>query len=517
MFGWSWIFFASLVFLGASAAQSASRGLIVELRSSEAADVRSKTFVQLYSESYALVIGNDAYRHWMPLDNAVKDARLVGEELKAHGFEVTLGENLTADQLKEVLEDFYIDRGADKNARLLVWFAGHGATVDGNGYLVPIDAPPPAQVTAFKKKALSLRRFEEYVRAARSKHALGIFDACFAGTIFETSRSQPSPTITLATTKAVRQFLTSGDEGEEVRDDGEFQKLFVRALKGEEPADANRDGYLTASELGQFLHDRIVNLKRGQTPRYGKLRDSDFDRGDFVFEVANAKREGPISVMDQTMYISGDGKLNVRVSPDPSSDKVAELDRGTSLNVTGDVVGKDWYRVRLADGAIGFAWSKRLVTQRLKIRLMDQVMYVTGDGPLNLRSGPDTRYDIIKKLEPGASLDVTGKVIGKEWYRIGLASGKPAFAWSKRLSYQRIEIEEIDLEMYVGGKEKLKVRSGPGTRYDILKILRPNMRVDVTGKVVGKDWFRINADESLQGYVWSKRLSKNQNSAAKQN
>ena len=398
-----------------------------------------------------------------------------------------------------------------------MWFAGHGATVDDNGYLVPIDAPLTAQVTAFKKKALSLRRFEEYAHEAVSKHALGIFDACFAGTIFSNQRSQPSPAITQATTRPVRQFLTSGEEGEKVRDDGEFRKLFVRALKGQEPADANRDGYLTASELGIYLHNRIVNLEHDQTPRYGKLRHSKFDRGDFVFKVANARPAQPISEMDQVMYVSGDGKLNVRLSPDPNSDKLAELGPGTSLNVTGDVVGKDWYRVRLASGKLGFAWSKRLTTQRLEFSLMDQVMYVTGDGVLNLRSGPDTRYGIIKKLAPGASVDVTGKVIGKEWYRIGLVSRKPAFAWSKRLSYQRIEIEEVDLEMYVAGKEKLKIRSGPGTRYDIINLLQPNMRIDVTGRVVGKDWFRINTDQGLQGYVWSKRLSTRANSAAKQN
>jgi hypothetical protein len=213
---------------------------------------------------------------------------------------------------------------------------------------VPVDAPPSSQVTAFKKKALSLRRFDEWVREARSKHVLGIFDACFAGTIFDSRRSQPSPAITLATTRDVRQFLTSGDEGEEVRDDGTFRKLFVRALRGKEPADANHDGYLTGTELGLFLHDRIVNLKLGQTPRYGKLRNPDYDLGDFVFKVAistkpavgkfnlkmkpYAKRTRKITEMDQVMYVSGDGRLNVRVDPVPSGLKVAELDPGNYVD-----------------------------------------------------------------------------------------------------------------------------------------------------------------------------------------
>jgi hypothetical protein len=82
----------------------------------------------------------------------------------------------------------------------------------------------------------------------------------------------------------VRQFLTSGDADQKVSDDGLFRTLFLRALKGEETADANRDGYLTGTELSFYLEDRMINLTQAaQTPRGGKLRDPRFDQGDFVF------------------------------------------------------------------------------------------------------------------------------------------------------------------------------------------------------------------------------------------
>ena len=65
----------------------------------------------------------------------------------------------------------------------------------------------------------------------------------------------------------VRQFLTSGDADQTVSDDGQFRELFVRAILGEEPADANSDGYLTASEIGMYLGDRVTNLtESAQTP-----------------------------------------------------------------------------------------------------------------------------------------------------------------------------------------------------------------------------------------------------------
>ncbi|MDP6563662.1 MAG: SUMF1/EgtB/PvdO family nonheme iron enzyme [Alphaproteobacteria bacterium] len=274
---------ACLVWLTEPTARAASRGLEVRLRASEAPGAAAAGTVRLYGASHALVIGIDDYRHWPRLSNAVRDAELVAEELRRHGFAVTLKKNVDADGLKKAFDEFYVIKGEDPDARLFVWFAGHGATTGGEGFLVPADAPRSDRGARFKLKALSLRRFGEFVRLAESKHAYAVFDACFAGTIFDAGRGEPPPAITRATMLPVRQFLTSGDAGERVRDDGTFRKLFVRALRGQARADANGDGYLTASELGLFLGDRMVNLRLGQTPRYGKLRDEDYDRGDFVF------------------------------------------------------------------------------------------------------------------------------------------------------------------------------------------------------------------------------------------
>ena len=274
---------ATIVAITGLQAAAASRGLDLEFKASETANAPTAGRMRLYDASYALVIGNDAYTSWPRLSNAVKDARLVAKELEGKGFEVTLKLNVTSSQLKSVLEEFYVVKGADKNARLMVWFAGHGETVGGEGYLVPIDAPRNSTGPQFKLRALSLRRFGEFVRQAEAKHAMAVFDSCFAGTIFGTTRDKPPPAVTRSTGLPVRQFLTSGDAGESVSDDGTFRKLFIRALRGEERADANGDGYLTGSELGNYLGDRVVNLQIGQTPRYGKLRDPDYDRGDFVF------------------------------------------------------------------------------------------------------------------------------------------------------------------------------------------------------------------------------------------
>ena len=170
---------AALMLFAGAAAEAASRGVRVELKASERRGAGSGGAVELYDASYALVIGIDQYRNgWPRLSNAVRDARLVAAGLRRHGFDVTLKENLRANDLKQSLEEFFVLKGEAPNARLLVWFAGHGHTLGSEGFIVPADAPKPSAGSQFRLKALSLRRFGEYVRLAQSKHAFVIFDAC---------------------------------------------------------------------------------------------------------------------------------------------------------------------------------------------------------------------------------------------------------------------------------------------------------------------------------------------------
>ena len=297
----------------------ASRGVVrVELKAGERSDAPVAGTVELYGVSHALVIGIDAYHAgWPRLSKAVRDADLVASALEKQGFSVTLEKNLDSGALEDAFKRFFTFKGQNPQARLFVWFAGHGHTLDGEGFLIPADAPlPDSDIAMFKYTALSMRSFGKFVRLARAKHALGVFDACFAGTIFTTQRSHPPPAITRNTTYPVRQYIASGDENQKVSDNGRFRKLFLRALRGEAPnADANRDGYLTGSELGMFLSDRVTNLTRSrQTPRYGKLLDEDWDRGDFVFitPVGWAKAPSAVPINDGAI---NDGAINDGTAP----------------------------------------------------------------------------------------------------------------------------------------------------------------------------------------------------------
>ncbi len=51
---------------------------------------------------------------------------------------------------------------------------------------------------------------------------------------------------------------------------------------------------------------------------------------------------------------------NVRAGPSTAETKVGALSEGSAVNVTGEVEGRDWYRVALADGAEGYVWRPLL-------------------------------------------------------------------------------------------------------------------------------------------------------------
>jgi uncharacterized caspase-like protein len=141
---------------------------------------------------------------------------------------VTLKKNLQSGELEDALKYFHHE-GNDPDTRLLLRFAGHGHTSTERGYIIPADAPSPKDVADFRDKAISLRRFGEFMRQASAKHVLAIFDSCFSGTEFNVARSLPPPAITLATTQPVREFISSGEAEQTVSDDGTFRKLFLDA------------------------------------------------------------------------------------------------------------------------------------------------------------------------------------------------------------------------------------------------------------------------------------------------
>jgi uncharacterized caspase-like protein len=86
----------------------------------------------------ALVIGNSGYEHVTKLTNPDNDAKGMAEKLASLDFEVVTGTDLSLRDMRKTVREFIAKlEGADL---ALFFYAGHGLQVNGENYLVPIDA-----------------------------------------------------------------------------------------------------------------------------------------------------------------------------------------------------------------------------------------------------------------------------------------------------------------------------------------------------------------------------------------
>lgn len=243
--------------------------------------------VELYSNSYALVIGVSDYEHWPDLPGVETDVDEIGLALESHGFKVITLLNPTRNSFDDAMREFIAEHGQDPNNRLIIYYAGHGHTLRTRrgrelGYIVPADAPLPKDgVGKFKARAISMLEVEIFAKQMEAKHAMFTFDSCFSGSLFEITRAIPD-NISQKTAEPVRQFITAGSAEQTVPDKSVFRGQFIAGLDGE--ADINRDGFITGTELAQFIEESVTNYtRRAQTPQYGKIRDPILDKGDFIF------------------------------------------------------------------------------------------------------------------------------------------------------------------------------------------------------------------------------------------
>lgn len=269
-----------------------TRGVGVVVKTNEGATRE----IKLYAASYALVIGNSQYKFWETLPGVGSDVVAVRAALEKQGFQVETAENLNSEDFNRTVMKFIDEHGFEAENRLLIYYAGHGATLGSSGdkrdlgYIVPVDAPDPkTDEIGFKRKAITMDTILNYAKRIESKHALFLFDSCFSGKLVTRNSITIPPVIEEKVSLPVRQFITAGAADQPVPDESYFRRSFVNALTGD--ADVNGDGYVTGTELAEYLKEKVTNYSdRSQTPQYGKINDVNLDRGDFVFVTGSSKR-----------------------------------------------------------------------------------------------------------------------------------------------------------------------------------------------------------------------------------
>ena len=122
----------------------------------------------------ALVIGNGTYQNASPLPNPANDSRAMADKLTGMGFEVMLRQDLTGQGMRVALGEF-AERALSADVAL-VFYAGHGIEMGGKNFLIPVDAAMRTEATA-TFETVSLDMVLSTVRQA-GKLGMVLLDAC---------------------------------------------------------------------------------------------------------------------------------------------------------------------------------------------------------------------------------------------------------------------------------------------------------------------------------------------------
>jgi len=232
----------------------------------------------LYYKSWAVVIGVENYLLAPKIPGAIEDAKAVAQAFRKLGFEEVVelyDKDVSFRRLQQTLSDF-LPRKVGRHDRLVLYFVGHaGVTQDlaGKelGYLVPWDAQ-----IGNVSKSVTFEQLKEFSRRSASKHTLFLLNAAVRG--WEVSTAQPLSlegrlTPEDDTERRAVQVLTAGDKAESLSlENGKslFLQVLVKGLSG--MADRNKDGWLMASEVGDYVSQQVLEQSKGtQHPLFAQL------------------------------------------------------------------------------------------------------------------------------------------------------------------------------------------------------------------------------------------------------
>lgn len=273
-----------------------------------------------FASSCAVVIGINDYANGIPpLRSAVADARrLAGLLCDQHGYDVyLLDKDVTRESIRTHLVEVLPKKVQGPNSRVLVYFAGHGISLDGDdgpvGYLLPQDATRDAPSTF-----LPMTEFQQALDSLPCRHLLVILDCCFAGSFRWTSPRNVSAkprvlyrqrfdrylhgrawqAIASASHRQLAlDVLAKGGFGNRDTHEGHspFAAALFAGLEGKAdlypPAENGMpggDGVITVTELFAYLREQVADCAESrfhnQTPVFWPLKRH--EDGEFIFLVA---------------------------------------------------------------------------------------------------------------------------------------------------------------------------------------------------------------------------------------
>ena len=141
-------------------------------------DANNSTSSQQRTERFhdirlALIIGNSDYANLPKLSNPANDARSIAEVLEKMGYRTKLLLDASDHSIRNEVRKFASE--STKADVALVYYAGHGAQLNGNNYLLPIDIETPRTEADIQFAGLKV---DDLVNSIGSNTKIVFLDAC---------------------------------------------------------------------------------------------------------------------------------------------------------------------------------------------------------------------------------------------------------------------------------------------------------------------------------------------------
>lgn len=130
-------------------------------------------YASTVSQRLALVIGNSKYANLGGLENTTNDARSIEKSLKEMGYKTKILIDADEMSMRKGIKTFASE---SSNASIaLVFYAGHGAQINGENFLLPTDMEVPKRESDIQLSALKV---DDIVNSLKSKTKVIFLDAC---------------------------------------------------------------------------------------------------------------------------------------------------------------------------------------------------------------------------------------------------------------------------------------------------------------------------------------------------
>jgi tetratricopeptide (TPR) repeat protein len=228
--------------------------------------------VEAAEPRYALVIGNAKYPdNESPLKEPVSDMKAMAAELKAAGFDVTVGENLSGDAMRRAFAGLY--EKIKPGSVAMIFFSGYGIQSGRQSFMIPVDSAIWDEKDV-RRDGISLDTVLSEMNSRGASVKIAILDASRRNP-FERRFRQFSTGLAPVTAPRGTLVMYSAPPGTVVNDAPNDRSLFVQELLKE-----IRAPDLTAEEAFNRTRVGVSRVSKGdQIPWFSSSLAEEFSFG----------------------------------------------------------------------------------------------------------------------------------------------------------------------------------------------------------------------------------------------